>query len=98
MNEAARARYGEVVEIYGWLSTFAATLHPDQDGDLRDDLFYIDSTVAGWISPGQFHKPHVLRLVLEAVAEVEKNRVPKVVTRSEELWRRLDRLRELATY
>ena len=70
MNEAARARYDEVVEIYGWLGAFTPTLDPERDEDLQADLFYVDSVVAGWIAPGQFEKAQVPGPVLEYVNSI----------------------------
>ena len=49
-DRAVRARYDEVVDIYGWLGDFTDTIDPDRDEDLLMDLFYVDSMVAGWIS------------------------------------------------
>ena len=97
MNEAARARYDEVVEIYGWLGAFTATLDPERGEDLRADLFYVDSVVAGWTAPGQFEKAQVPGPVLEAIAAAESNRASHSSRTPDELWRRLERLRELAS-
>lgn len=97
MDEAVRKRYDEVVDIWGWLGEFTATLDPDSDEDLQADLFYIDSMVAGWLSQGQFEKVHVPDLVLEAIAAAESNRAAHSTPAPEELWRRLQRLRELAS-
>ncbi len=47
MDKAIRARYDEVIEIYGWLGDFTVRLDPDRNEDLQADLFYIDSMVAG---------------------------------------------------
>lgn len=96
MDEAARARYDEVVDIYGWLGAFTATLDPERDEDLQADLFYVDSMVAGWTAPGQFEKAQVPGPRLEAIAAAESNRAPHSTPSQDELWRRLERLRELA--
>lgn len=97
MDKVVRARYDEVIEIYGWLDDFTSALDPDRDEDLQADLFYIDSMVAGWISEGQFEKPRVPELVLDAIAAAELNRASHPMPPSDELWHRLQRLRELAS-
>ena len=97
MDEATRARYDEVVDIYGWLGAFTATLDPERDEHLQADLFYIDSMVAGWIAPGQFEKAQVPGHVVEAIAAAESNLAPHSRPARDELWRRLERLRELAS-
>ena len=95
-DRAVRARYDEVVDIYGWLGDFTDTLDPDRDEDLLMDLFYGDSMVAGWISRGQFEKPGVLEFVVKAIAQADSNRAAHSTPPPDELWRRLQRLRELA--
>ena len=97
MVEAARARYDEVVDIYGWVGAFTAALDPDRDEDLQADLFYVESMVAGWIAPGQFEKAQVRGPVPEAIAAAESNRASHSSRTPDELWRRLERLRELAS-
>ena len=97
MGKAIPARHDEVIDIYGWLGDFTARLDPDRDEDLQADLFYIDSMVAGWISEGQFEKPRVPELVLDAIAAAELNRASHPMPPSDELWHRLQRLRELAS-
>ncbi|HOQ54641.1 MAG TPA: hypothetical protein PLF56_13645 [Micropruina sp.] len=97
LDEATRARYDEVVDIYGWLGAFAATLDPERDEDLRTDLFYVDSMVAGWIAPGQFEKAQVPGPVLEAIAAAESNGASRSTPTRDDLRRRLERLRELAS-
>ena len=97
MDKVIRARYDEVIDIYGWLGDFTARLDPDRDEDLQADLFYIDSTLAGWISEGQFENPRVPKLVLDAIAAAEANRASHSTPPPDELWRRLQRLRELAS-
>ena len=98
MDEATRARYDEVVDIYGWLGAFTATLDPERDEDLQADLFYIDSMVAGWIAPSQFENAKVPGTVLEAIAAAQSNRrASRSTPAPEELWRRLQRLQALAS-
>lgn len=95
-DRAVRARYDEVVDIYGWLGDFTDTLDPDRDEDLLTDLFYVDSMVAGWISRGQFEKPGVREFVVKAIAQEDSNRAAHSTPPPDELWPRLQRLRELA--
>lgn len=96
MDKATRARYDEVIEIYGWLGDFTARLDPDRDENLQASLSYIDSMVAGWISEGQFENPRVSELVLDAIAAAESNRAAHPTPPQDQLWHRRQRLRELA--
>ncbi len=56
----------------------------------------IDSTVAAGASEGQFENPRVPELVLGAIAAAEASSASHSTPPPDELWRRLQRLRELA--
>lgn len=89
MDAAVRQRYDQVIDIYQWLGDFTAALDRDRDEDLQADLVYIDSMVAGWISDGQFEKPRVPELVLDAIAAAESNRASHSTPPPDELWQHL---------